>query len=72
MCTEEYSAQRHQDRVSALLQTEAEKAARKLASEAGMDIVTIHPTFVLGPVISQLGGDAPTVSKFKVRVGDCH
>ena len=35
-----------------------------------MDIVTIHPTFVLGPVISRMGGDAPTVSIFKVRFGD--
>ena len=45
-------------------QTEAEKAGRKLASEAGMDIVTIHPAFVLGPVLSRRT-DATSVSKFK-------
>ena len=47
-------------------QTEAEKAARKLCEEEKMDIVTIHPSFVLGPVISSRT-DATSVSTFKVR-----
>lgn len=44
--------------------TEAEKAARKLAAEEGLDLITIHPSFVLGPVLSQRT-DATSVSTFK-------
>jgi nucleoside-diphosphate-sugar epimerase len=31
--------------------TQAEKAARELAEKEGFEIVTIHPSFVMGPVI---------------------
>ena len=48
------------------MQTEAEKAARKLCEEEGLDIVTIHPAFVLGPVLSART-DATSVSTFKAR-----
>ena len=48
------------------MQTEAEKAAWKLCEAEGLDLVTIHPCHVLGPVISTRT-DAPTVSNFKAR-----
>lgn len=48
------------------LQTLAEKAAWKLAKENGIDLVTINPVFVVGPVISKRT-DATTVTMLIVR-----
>ena len=47
--------------------TLAEKAAWKLASEHNIDLVTIHPVFVVGPVISKRT-DATTVKLGIVRL----
>lgn len=49
------------DNVIPALQTLAEKAAWKLAKEHGIDLVTINPVFVVGPVISKRT-DATTVT----------
>lgn len=46
--------------------TLAEKAAWALAREHGVDLVTIHPVFVVGPAISKRT-DATTVAMFIVR-----
>lgn len=46
-------------------QTEAEKAAWAIAKEAGLHLVTINPTFVLGPVIGRRA-DATSILDFKV------
>ena len=51
---------------SLALQTLAEKAAWKLAKEHGIDLVTINPVFVVGPVISKRT-DATTVKLLIVR-----
>ena len=49
-----------------LLQVLAEKAAWKMAKEHGIDLVTINPVFVVGPVISKRT-DATTVKLLVVR-----
>ena len=45
----------------------AEKEAWKIAKEHGLDLVTIHPVFVVGPVLSDRT-DATSVQMIKVRV----
>ena len=51
-----------------LLQTEAEKAAWAISKAEGFELVTINPTFVLGPVISDRA-DATSILCFKVGPG---
>ena len=46
------------------LQAEAEKAAWELSKAEGFDLVTINPTFVLGPVIGNRA-DATSILCFK-------
>jgi hypothetical protein len=48
-----------------MLQTEAEKAAWEMSKAEGFDLVTINPTFVLGPVIGDRA-DATSILCFKV------
>ena len=48
-----------------VLQTEAEKAAWAISKAEGFELVTINPTFVLGPVISDRA-DATSILSFKV------
>lgn len=47
------------------MQTEAEKAARALAEKEGFEIATIHPAFVMGPVIAARA-DATSIVTMKV------
>lgn len=49
-----------------MMQTEAEKAAWEMSKAEGFDLVTINPTFVLGPVIGDRA-DATSILCFKVR-----
>ena len=51
-----------------MLQTEAEKAAWAISKAEGFELVTINPTFVLGPVISDRA-DATSILCFKVGPG---
>jgi len=44
----------------------AEKEAWRIAKEHGLDLVTIHPVFVVGPVLSDRT-DATSVQMIKVR-----
>lgn len=44
--------------------TEAEKAAWAISKQEGLDLVTINPTFVLGPVIGSRA-DATSITLFK-------
>lgn len=48
----------------ARLQAEAEKAAWEVSKAEGFDLVTINPTFVLGPVIGDRA-DATSILCFK-------
>ena len=55
---------------SSLWQTQviAEKEAWKIAEEHGLHLVTIHPVFVVGPVLSSRT-DATSVQMIKVSFG---
>ena len=46
-------------------QVQAEKAAWALAREAGLDLVAINPSLVLGPVLSSQG-DSTSIQMMKV------
>jgi nucleoside-diphosphate-sugar epimerase len=48
-------------------QTEAEKTAWSIAKDAGLQLVTINPTFVLGPTIGSRA-DATSILDFKARL----
>ena len=49
-----------------LLQVMAEKEAWQIAEQHGLDLVTIHPVFVIGPVLSTRT-DATSVQMIVVR-----
>ena len=49
-----------------LMQTLAEKAAWDLSKKHGFELVTVNPTFVFGPVLSNRA-DATSVLMMKVR-----
>ncbi len=49
----------------ACAQTEAEKAAWALAKEAGLDLVVINPSLVLGPVLTNRA-DSTSIQMMKV------
>lgn len=51
-------------------QTEAEKEAWAISKREGLDLVTINPTFVLGPVVSSRT-DATSIILFKVQLLPC-
>ncbi len=48
------------------MQAQAERAAWDLAKEAGLDLVTINPSLVLGPVLTSRA-DATSIILMKVR-----
>ena len=48
------------------LQAQAERAAWDMAKEAGLDLVTINPSLVLGPVLTSRA-DATSIILMKVR-----
>ena len=50
------------------VQVMAEKEAWKIAREHGVELVTIHPTFVIGPVLSART-DATSVKNITVSGG---
>ncbi len=52
-----------------LAQTEAEHTAWELAKEANIDLVTICPNFVLGPVLSRRTSGT-SIGYMKVRLMD--
>ena len=47
----------------------AEKEAWKIAEQHGLDLVTIHPVFVVGPVLSSRT-DETSVQMIVVRTGE--
>lgn len=53
-----------------LLQVAAEKAAWEASKKEGFELITICPTFVLGPVISNRA-DATSILDVKVGVCPC-
>ena len=54
------------DKVGNLAQVLAEQEAWKIAKESGLDLVTILPNFVLGPILSTRT-DGTSVGFLKVR-----
>ena len=48
------------------LQVQAERAAWELATELGIDLVTINPTMITGPVTNTRGGFS--VDSIKVQL----
>ncbi len=51
---------------------QAEKEAWSLAKEHGLDLVTILPEFIMGPVLTLAAADSSTSAGFlKVKVGNC-
>ena len=53
-------------RYTPIAQIEAEKAGWEFSKKEGISLVTINPTFVLGPVVGKRA-DAQSIMDFKVR-----
>ena len=49
------------------MQTAAEEAGWKFSKEEGVPLITINPTFVLGPVVGKRA-DATSIIDFKVQI----